>query len=109
MSWASSPPMSAMAVRARSTCESRSRVTDAERPIADVLRRLSSKLGEPRLAGHHHSGSPAHAVVEIEHIRVVHADAAIGHEAADRARLIVPWIAYSPPLSVIAAAPMGLL
>src|SRR5258707_15642736 len=88
MSWASNPPMSAMAARARSTCESRSRATDAERQIAEVFRRLSSIFSRPISAGHHNSGSPAHAVVEIENIRVVHADAAIGHEAADRARLI---------------------
>src|SRR4051795_9502336 len=86
MSSASSPPILAMAARARSTCELRSRATDAGRQIPEVFRRLSSV--EPISAGHHDSGAPAHAIVEIENIRVVHADAAVGHEAADRARLI---------------------
>jgi hypothetical protein len=51
------------------------------------------------LAGHHHSRAPADPVVEVQHVRIVHANAAVGDEAADS----------PPPLSVIAAAPMGLL
>src|SRR6266480_2166198 len=48
----------------------------------------SLSIAETQLAGHNHSGAPADAVVEIEHVRIVHANAAVGDEAADRARII---------------------
>src|SRR3954451_7644260 len=87
MSSASSPPMSDMAERAHSTCESRSRATDAGRQIAEVVRRLSSIFSRPISAGHHDSGAPAHAVVEIENIRVVQGETAKGPQAAQRSPL----------------------
>jgi len=34
-------------------------------------------------AGHNHRRSPADAVIEIEHVRVVHANATVGDKAAD--------------------------
>src|SRR5947209_17662194 len=40
------------------------------------------------LARDHHLGADADAFVEIEHIGVVHADATIGYEPADRARYV---------------------
>src|SRR5262249_30025881 len=40
------------------------------------------------LAGHDHRRAPADAVIEIEHVRVVHANAAIRDEAADRSRVV---------------------
>src|SRR5258708_37107825 len=83
MALAASPPMSVMAGRARFTCESRSRAADAGGRIADVLRRLPSIS-----ARHHDSRPPAHAAVQIQDIRVEHADAAVGHEASDRAGLL---------------------
>src|SRR3981189_2379979 len=90
MSSASSPPMSAMVARAPSTCGSRNRATDAGGQIADVFRRLSSiSAGRYQLsAGHHDSGPPAYAAITVQDVRVEHGDAAVGHEAADRAGLI---------------------
>src|SRR4051794_1209756 len=43
-----------------------------------------------RSAGHHDRGSYADALIEVQHILIVHADAAIGYEATDRARPIRP-------------------
>src|SRR5205085_6290300 len=40
------------------------------------------------LARDHHLGADADAFVEIEHVGVVHADATIGYEPADRARYV---------------------
>src|SRR5215471_12250555 len=40
------------------------------------------------LAAHDHRCAPADAVIEIEDVRIVHADAAVGDEAADRARVV---------------------
>src|SRR5436853_364391 len=39
-------------------------------------------------AGHDHSRAPANTVVEIEYVCVVHANAAVGDKAADRAWVI---------------------
>src|SRR5437763_1225737 len=47
--------------------------------------RLGLWLDLPR---HHHAGADPDALVEIEHIGVVHADAAVGDEPADRTRHI---------------------
>src|SRR5262245_42825569 len=43
---------------------------------------------EPSSAGYDDRRAPADAVVEIEHVRIVHADAAVGDEAADRAWVV---------------------
>ena len=44
----------------------------------------------PRSAGHHDRRSYAHALKKVHHILIVHADAAIGYEATDRAWPIRP-------------------
>src|SRR5262249_4067011 len=43
---------------------------------------------EPSSAGHDDGRSPTDAVIEIEHVRIVHANAAVGDEAADRAWVV---------------------
>ena len=56
-----------------------------------------------------HARADLNPLKQIDDVLVVHADAAIGDKAADRTGSLVPWMAYSSPTSVIAAAPIGLL
>src|SRR6478672_2416978 len=63
-------------------------VFDADRGHRPRPASAPQRVSDPASAQHDHRGAPADAVVEIEHVRVVHANATIGHEAADRARLI---------------------
>src|SRR5262245_3042189 len=44
--------------------------------------------GELPSAGHDHRRTRAYAVVEIQHVRIVHADATVRHETADGSRIV---------------------
>jgi hypothetical protein len=57
---------------------------DADRGHRPRPAPAAQRISDPASAQHDHRGAPADAVVEIEHVRVVHANAAVGHEAAFR-------------------------
>ena len=60
------------------------------------------------LTRHHHGGADGNALVQISDVGIQHADAAIETKPPTEPGMLVPWIAYSPPASVIAATPIGL-
>src|SRR5437763_7902343 len=53
-----------------------------------VVNRLGTEYKCPGLPRHNHCGSKADTAIEIEHIRVEHPNAAIGHSPADRSWIV---------------------
>jgi hypothetical protein len=49
---------------------------------------FSSRFGAPALPGDHDRGAEADPAIKIKDVRIVHADAAIGDEPADRRRVV---------------------
>ena len=49
---------------------------------------FSSRFGAPALSGDHDRGAEADPAIKIKDVRILHADAAIGDEPADRRRVV---------------------